>query len=135
MRRYLDTFRIDADLRTADKDRITLRRLLTMSAGFEWDEYIPYTDPNNSETRMFHSSDRWRFALTPRCASRIGLELQRRCTELLGAIVSRATGQPIEQYARALSRDLKAVHCNSAVRCLSFVGFMPRRLVWAREKR
>ena len=38
-----------ADLRTPEKDRVTLRDLLTMSAGFAWNEDLPYSDPANSE--------------------------------------------------------------------------------------
>jgi len=38
-------------LRTPEKDRITLRHLLTMSSGLAWDE-IPYTDPSSSYRQM-----------------------------------------------------------------------------------
>ena len=55
-----------SDLRTPEKDRITLRHLLTMSAGLEWDENLPYTNPNNSEVAMLRSADRWRFAIPRR---------------------------------------------------------------------
>jgi CubicO group peptidase (beta-lactamase class C family) len=52
-----------ADLRTADKDRINLRHLLTMSAGFAWNEYLPYSDPANSERRMIDALDQCRYVL------------------------------------------------------------------------
>jgi CubicO group peptidase (beta-lactamase class C family) len=49
-----------ADLRTPEKAGIALRHLLTMSSGLEWDENLPYTDPNNSEMAMLRSGDRLR---------------------------------------------------------------------------
>src|SRR5271169_6264284 len=41
-----------ADLRSPEKDNITLRHLLTMSQGLAWDEDLPYSDPGNSEIQM-----------------------------------------------------------------------------------
>jgi CubicO group peptidase (beta-lactamase class C family) len=49
-----------ADLKTPEKARINLRHLLTMSAGLAWNEYIPYSDPANSERRMMVAPDRLR---------------------------------------------------------------------------
>jgi CubicO group peptidase (beta-lactamase class C family) len=40
-----------ADLRTPEKAKITLRDLLTMSAGLNWKEDIPYGDPGNERRR------------------------------------------------------------------------------------
>ncbi len=53
-----------ADLHSADKDRITLRHLLTMSAGLKWDETIPYSNPENSEIQMDYATDPYRYVLT-----------------------------------------------------------------------
>jgi len=91
-----------ADLRTPAKDRITIRHLLMMSAGLEWNENLPYTNPNNSEVAMLRSPDRWRFALEPRVVSEPGSDWNYSggCTELLGAIVRRASGEPIEAFAQ-----------------------------------
>jgi hypothetical protein len=52
-----------SDLRTPEKERISLRHLLTMSAGLEWNEYVPFSDPKNSAMRMLESADRCRYAL------------------------------------------------------------------------
>jgi CubicO group peptidase (beta-lactamase class C family) len=97
--KYLPSY---TDLRTQEKDRITLRHLLTMSAGFEWDEYIPYTDPNNSDSQMWRAPDRFRFALAQRLVSSPGATWNYNggCTEILGAVASSATGQRIDDYAR-----------------------------------
>jgi len=91
-----------ADLRAPEKARISLRHLLTMSSGMEWNENLPYTDPNNSEIAMLHSDDRWRFALQPRVVVVPGSEWNYSggCTELLGAVVRKASGKPIEEFAK-----------------------------------
>ena len=52
-----------SDLRTPEKERITLRHLLTMSAGLEWNENVPFSDPKNSAMRMLQSSDQCRYVL------------------------------------------------------------------------
>src|SRR5215475_4593300 len=47
-----------ADLHSAERDRITLRDLLTMSSGLEWHEFgVPYTSKANSEIAMDTASD------------------------------------------------------------------------------
>lgn len=90
-----------ADLRTAGKARITLRHLLMMASGLEWDENIPYTNPKNSEIAMLSSDDRYRFALQPRLLVEPGSEWNYSggCTELLGAVVRKASGKPLEEFA------------------------------------
>jgi CubicO group peptidase (beta-lactamase class C family) len=90
-----------ADLRTPKKARITLRHLLMMASGLQWDENLPYTDPNNGEVAMLGSTDRWRFALQPRLLDEPGSvwNYSGGCTELLGAIVRKAAGKPIERFA------------------------------------
>jgi len=67
-----------ADLRTPEKERITLGHLVTMSAGLEWHELdIPYTSAANSEIRMELSGDPYRFVLEqPVGAAGGNLELQ-----------------------------------------------------------
>src|SRR5262245_50274062 len=53
-----------AKLRTRQKDTITLRHLLTMSAGFAWEEtLIPYSDPANSDRQMTAAADPYRYLL------------------------------------------------------------------------
>ncbi|HJU17837.1 MAG TPA: serine hydrolase domain-containing protein [Stellaceae bacterium] len=52
-----------SDLKTLDKERISLRHLLTMSAGLAWNESLPYSNPANSERRMIDAPDRCRFVL------------------------------------------------------------------------
>ena len=102
-----DFFSEYADLRTPEKDRILLRHLLTMSAGFEWDEYRPYTDTLNSEIRMIWSPDRYRFALEQPVVASPGTrwDYNTGSSELLGAIVSKTAGRPLEDFAQEFLFD------------------------------
>jgi CubicO group peptidase (beta-lactamase class C family) len=52
-----------ADLRTPEKDRITIRHLLTMSTGLDWNDDAPYTN----EDTLNRSLDLYR--LCSRCRS------------------------------------------------------------------
>jgi CubicO group peptidase (beta-lactamase class C family) len=90
------------DLRTPEKDRILLQHLLTMSAGLDWDENVPISDPRHGEARMWRSGDRLHTALEPRMVAAPGLNWNYSggCTELLGAVLCRAVGKPIDDFAR-----------------------------------
>ena len=91
-----------AELRSAEKERIRLRDLLTMSMGLAWDERRPYTDPENSEIRMIRSRDPFRFVLEQPVVLEAGKSFNYSggATALLGAIVERATGEKLEAFAR-----------------------------------
>src|SRR6266550_6271418 len=58
-----DAFPDYAELRTAEKARITFRDLLTMSAGLAWEENRPWTDPRNNEAGMILAADPFRYIL------------------------------------------------------------------------
>jgi CubicO group peptidase (beta-lactamase class C family) len=91
-----------ASLSTPEKDRITIRDLLTMSSGLEWhEEDVPYTSPDNSEIVMDHSSDPTRAALAPDLVAAPGKiwNYNSGSTELLGAILKKATGRAVDQLA------------------------------------
>lgn len=97
-----DYFPEYAGLRTPEKGKISLRHLLTMSTGLEWDENVPATDPTNAEIRMWRSDDRVRTALEPRLVWAPGTvwNYSGGCTELLAAILDRVSGRGIDDYAR-----------------------------------
>jgi CubicO group peptidase (beta-lactamase class C family) len=98
-----DYFPEYADLRTPEKARITLRHLLIMASGLEWDENIPYTDPKNSQVAMFDDdADHLRVALSPPAVAAAGSEwnYSAGCTELLAVVVRKASGMPIEAFAK-----------------------------------
>jgi len=89
------------DLRTREKDRITLRHLLTMSAGLAWDETIPYSDPTNSERRMSEASDRCRYVLEQQVIQPAGetYAYNGGLTALLAAVLTKASGCTIDVFA------------------------------------
>jgi CubicO group peptidase (beta-lactamase class C family) len=103
--RVLPFFPEYADLRTPEKDRITLRHLVTMSAGLEWHELdIPYTNAANSENRMDASPDPYRFVLEQPVVAPPGdvWEYNSGATELVAAVLKRATGKQADDFAREL---------------------------------
>ncbi|AVA22881.1 MULTISPECIES: serine hydrolase [unclassified Rhizobium] len=91
-----------ADLRTPEKDRITLRHLLTMSAGLAWSEELPYSDPANSERRMMEAADPHRYVLEQNVARPAGAVYTYNggLTALLGAILHRASSRRPDQLAK-----------------------------------
>jgi CubicO group peptidase (beta-lactamase class C family) len=94
-----------ADLRAPEKERIALRHLLTMSAGLEWHELdTPYTSADNSENRMDTAADSYRFALDRPVAVPPGriFNYNSGSSELLGAVLRKATGKPLDELAREL---------------------------------
>ncbi len=89
----------------ADPDRAGLRivHALTMTLGLAWDESLPYTDPKNSEIAMEAAPDRLAFVLTQPLVHPPGTvwTYGGGATALVGAIIARGTGQPLEDFARA----------------------------------
>ena len=100
--RVLDYFPEYADLRTPEKERITVRHLLTMSAGLDWDENVPISDPRHGEMRMWRTADHLRVALEPPMVAAPGeaWNYSGGCSELLGAILHKTTGMPLDAFAR-----------------------------------
>lgn len=77
------------------KEEITLKHLLTMSAGLEWDESsTPYSDPRNDLYQIWHQYDPIRFVLSKSIVSEPGAEFHYNSglTNVLGEIVHKATG-------------------------------------------
>jgi CubicO group peptidase (beta-lactamase class C family) len=93
-----------ADLRTPERDRITLRDLITMSAGLEWHEDdTPYTSDANSENRMDNAADPYRYALQQAVIEPPGQvwDYNSGSTEIIGAVLKKATGKPVDELASA----------------------------------
>ena len=83
------------------KRRMTVRHLLTMTAGIDWNEELPYSDPNNTATLLEESFDWVRFTMDRPMAVEPGtiFKYNRGASQVLSYIFRAATGQDIEEYA------------------------------------
>ena len=90
------------ELNTADRRRVTLRHVLAMTSGLEWNEDMPYTDPRNDEIRMTRDSQPLRYALSRSFAHEPGAEFRYNggLTQVMAAVIRRAVKMPIQDYAR-----------------------------------
>jgi CubicO group peptidase (beta-lactamase class C family) len=91
-----------AALKTPGWDRITLRHLLTMSSGIEWNENLPWTDPRNDEPHLGQDPDPIRYVLAKPIAAPPGAvwNYNGGGTDLLGSIIERVSGKPFDVFAR-----------------------------------
>jgi CubicO group peptidase (beta-lactamase class C family) len=85
------------------KQRMTLRHVLTMTTGLDWDEDVPYDDPHNGSSLMEATRDWVQFVIDRPMAHEPGstFAYSSGATELLAHIFRQETGQDIERYARA----------------------------------
>ena len=92
-----------SDLRSPEKDRIKLSHVLTMSMGLAWVEATPATgDDNNDEARMHRASDPCRYVLGLPVSAPAGQAFfyNTGALTLVSAIVRKATGRPLDEFAR-----------------------------------
>ena len=83
------------------KRRMTIRHLLTMTAGFQWDEGVHYDDPRNDCSIMEASMDWVDYVINRPMSEEPGTRFNYNsgATELLADIFRKATGRDIEEYA------------------------------------
>ncbi len=83
------------------KRRMTIRHLLTMTAGIEWNEDLPYTHPDNTWSALQEAVDWVRFTIDRPMAHEPGETFQYNsgATLILGHIFNAATGMDLEEYA------------------------------------
>jgi CubicO group peptidase (beta-lactamase class C family) len=82
------------------KKRMTLRHVLTMSAGLSWNEEVPYDDPR-SDSSLMEATDDWvQYVIDKPMAAEPGkvFVYNSGATELLAYIFQKATGQDIDKY-------------------------------------
>ncbi|MGY3690432.1 CubicO group peptidase (beta-lactamase class C family) [Bradyrhizobium sp. USDA 3240] len=91
-----------SDLRTPEKDRIQLVHALTMSMGLAWVEATPATGDDNDEVRMHRAPDPCRYVLGLSATAAPGQAFfyNTGALTLVSAIVRKATGHPLDEFAR-----------------------------------
>ena len=87
----------------ARKRRMTLRDLLTMTSGLDWNEDVPYADTNNPSDLMEATDDWVQFVIDRPMKDEPGkvFAYSSGATELLAYIFQRETGADIERYAHS----------------------------------
>ena len=83
------------------KRRMTIRHLLTMTTGLEWNEDYPYNDPRNTFTIMAVAPDWVQFTMDRPMSVEPGESFQYNsgATLILGHLFNKATGMDLEEYA------------------------------------
>ena len=83
------------------RESMTLRHALSMQMGTEWNEDLPYTDPNNSEIAMELASDRYRFILDRPMVRAPGecWAYNGGATALIGHFIEKGAGMALDDYA------------------------------------
>jgi CubicO group peptidase (beta-lactamase class C family) len=101
-RPVLDAFPELADLRTDPaRMRILVKHALTMTMGTEWNENLPYSDPQNDERQMEDAADRYRFVLGRPLVAAPGecWNYNGGATAVIAKLVARGTGRPLLDFA------------------------------------
>nr|WP_269458554.1 serine hydrolase [Variovorax sp. HW608] len=91
-------------MRTPEKDRLLLLHALNMTMGLEWIEAAPATGGfANDEVRMRLAHDPCRYVLSRALISPAGqaFHYSTGALALVSAVVRKATGHPLDEFARA----------------------------------
>ncbi|MCG7856989.1 beta-lactamase family protein [Flavihumibacter sediminis] len=86
---------------TGMKKELSIKHLLMMTSGLEWNEDVPYDNPENSEIQMTESADPISFILSRPMTQPAGKEWRYNggTTQLLAAIIERVSGKKIDAFA------------------------------------
>src|SRR5713101_6584066 len=92
-----------SNLRSPEKEGIQLLHVLTMSMGLKWVEAAPNNEGNNDEERMHMAPDPCRYVLGLAATAPAGQDFfyNTGALTLLSAIIRKATGRPLDEFARA----------------------------------
>jgi len=84
------------------KFSVTIRDLLTMSAGFEWEEMLPMNDPKNDNMNMFTSYKWLNYALTRPMAKKPFTEFKYNSglPMIVAGIIEKATNMKLDEFAK-----------------------------------
>lgn len=91
-----------ASLADGEKRSITIRHVLTMTAGLEWNENIAYDNPLNTASQMNKAPDVIEFVLARKLVNKPGsvFEYNGGLTQLLAAIIKKTTGSDVDGFAK-----------------------------------
>jgi CubicO group peptidase (beta-lactamase class C family) len=83
-------------------DKVTLRHLLTMSSGMQWNENLGWDDPKNDEPHLGRENDPIRYILSKPIVKPADTvwTYNGGGTDLLGNMLERVSGKPLEAFAR-----------------------------------
>jgi CubicO group peptidase (beta-lactamase class C family) len=83
------------------KSSVTIRDLLTMSAGFRWEEMLPLNDPGNDNMNMFNSNNWLNYALSRPMIREPFTEFKYNsgCPMIIGGIIEKASKMKLEEFA------------------------------------
>ena len=98
----LEFFPEYAAVKSPGWEQITLHHLLTMSSGMQWDEARDWNDPRNDEPHLGFEPDPIRYILSKPIAKPPDAvwTYNGGGTDLLGHILERVSGKPLEAFAR-----------------------------------
>jgi CubicO group peptidase (beta-lactamase class C family) len=83
-----------------DKKKITIKHVLSMTAGLDWNERISYADPMNSEIQMERAANSTEYVLSQKLVEKPGavFNYSGGLSQLLAEIVKRTTGSDIAVF-------------------------------------
>lgn len=84
------------------KSTVTIRDLLTMSAGFEWEEMLPFNDPKNDNINMFNNGNWLKYALSRPMAAKpfTGFKYNSGCPMIVAGIIEKTSGMKLNEFAK-----------------------------------
>jgi CubicO group peptidase (beta-lactamase class C family) len=92
------------------KSTVTIKDLLTMSSGFEWNEMLPYNDPQNDLMKMNQSSNWLQYAISQPMADKPFTKFvyNSGCPMIVAGIIEKSTKMKLDEFAyRFLFEPLK----------------------------
>lgn len=102
--KIFDYFPDYSNLLDQQKEKITVRHLLTMSSGFQWNEWdVSISQSNHDIIRLIFSSDPVYYVLSKPVVTDPGTEFYYNggTVDLLGQIVKRSSGMEVQNFSHA----------------------------------
>jgi len=83
-------------------EKVTLRHLVTMSSGMQWDENRRWNDPRNDEPHLGSEVDPIKYVLSKPITAPPGTQWAYNggSTDLLGAVIEKSSGKTFDAFAR-----------------------------------